>query len=136
MTDDEYRVAAKRLKLWGLLESAGHAGLGADTFTTRHTVGDAAYKIGQRLLELLPPPDDAEPITAEWLQAVGFERGDKFETLSIDLIEGNMLHYSPTLGWWWLSAKHGDKVSAGMQPTRAHVRQLCASFGTKLKETA
>ncbi len=136
MTPDELQAAAERLGRYcdglmpdgdGLDQQDGYRLSGAEHLVTCLLV--AAYFAEH-------PADDGEPVTGSplnetWLPAVGF-------TYEPDI-------YGPT-DWWRLgklrfypysggsSRWTYDGVSLPDQPTRGHVRRLCAALGIPLAE--
>lgn len=77
---DELRAAAEKVRdLSGDVDDtlSGSHGPG-DPFTYRgsllHDLLEAAIVLRKGVLDLLPPTDDAEPVTEEWLQSTGFIR--------------------------------------------------------------
>lgn len=100
---------------------------------SRHTWDDC-LDVADGLLGLLPAADDGEPLTNEWLEAVGFVPG-KFPD---DLLRGPILRgvirnaQSPADGdWHW--AVRSYPIPAHMQPrTRGDLRRLCRCLGVPL----
>lgn len=131
MTDDELRMKAEA---WiesvemvnGLLEDAGVGPL------------EDGAAFARRLLDLLPPPDDGEPVTAEWLKAVG---ADHLEDSGEWVILFNDLNVAVTLTQqdrcWSLELGHGD-FSSGNWPhdivCREQLRHICRALGIPLTE--
>lgn len=85
-------------------------------------------------------PDDGEPVDEGWLRSVGFDYCSHWGALDI----GDW-HKSTAIGWdagkWSLRAcGHGFGANADYnynlppQPTRGHVRRLCAALGITLTE--
>lgn len=121
MTDDELRERLDEVRQYGF----GWVAITTDDFG--------------RLLDRLPPADDGEPVTADWLRAVGFVKwGDRGSMIRFhrtwqpdhdDSIEVNAAHQ-------WAEIEHGfDVVRVPNISTRGHVRRLCAALGITLTES-
>jgi hypothetical protein len=91
------------------------------------------------------PADDGEPVTAEWLKAVGFTERAK-ERPGDDRVlvspEGETCHH---VFWsenrdgydhnaWFYGDDYLRAVNLLDQPTRGHVRRLCQALGVTLTE--
>jgi hypothetical protein len=126
MTDDQLR--AKASGYLAAVSGRHRPDLGYSDLPYPH---DICAAFARRLLDLLPPPDENEPVTGDWLKAVGF-RGDNFKNPWFVLQE------NPALG---LSVRFRDGTcslwmggSTQHNPTRGHVRRLCAALDFPLKE--
>lgn len=108
-------------------------------------LGDSAgfhLATARRLLELLPPADDGEPVTADWLLAVGFvSHQSGLGIVHLPLPSGGSLAWHQPAPWfgrpehcWTLTDRDADGVYLPDLPTRGHVRRLCAALGIELKE--
>lgn len=105
-------------------------------------LGDEArfmLAVSTRLLELLPPADDVEAVTAEWLKAVGFEftEDDKYVAEKEVGYDSHVVGVSTPNGIGWDvydSFDDGNTVSIGELTTRGHVRRLCQALGVNLTE--
>jgi hypothetical protein len=95
----------------------------------------------RRLLELLPPADDAEPVTGDWLKAVGGEPldadGTEFEMG--DGCYGFVLRDFSIGPKWYACYISGDQFDGSETylaavPTRYHVRRLAMALGIALTE--
>lgn len=144
MTDDELRAAAERV-----------AGNAADVLTTLRDVSLPASlrmatdcaAVCARLLELLPPADDGEPVTEEWLKAVGGERHKGWQPKSLTTLDYYEFVVNPSGSnelsvsvWangdgWWLDTQD-DEPDLDGPITRGHVRRLCSALGIPLTEGA
>jgi len=133
VTDTELRAAAERVvrsKVEGFAPWGG-----------KSTAYDAdAEAVATRLLELLPPADDATPVTADWLKAVGFVLEDgvfiREQDIGYDCHVVGLMTENATE--WDLYDSFGsgeNKVSAFALPTRGHVRRLCQAIGINLTES-
>lgn len=98
---------------------------------------DDGVKFARRLLELLPPADDGEPVTADWYASAGGRTADD-GTLSIALPGGevSMVFYpfgvTTATPQVWLWTRCGALLDVGN--TRGHVRRLCTALGIPLTE--
>lgn len=135
MSDTELREAAERLVKWSRTMV-----LGRDTFTSLTRMAETADAVATRLLELLPPADDATPVTADWLKAVGFVLEDgvfiREQDIGYDCHVVGLMTENATE--WDLYDSFGsgeNKVSAFALPTRGHVRRLCQAIGINLTES-
>ncbi len=108
--------------------------------------------VAARLLELLPPADDGEPVTAEWLLAVGGEQLEDTVKPHGDPSNPNHRFLKVRLGpfnWFtnlWSSDGEGRYAATyllkyngaclGSSPdlTRNQFRHLCAALGITLTE--
>ena len=93
-----------------------------------------------RMLELLPPADDATLVTVEWLKDVGFVCEDgvfiREQDIGYDCHVVGLMTENATE--WELYDSFGsgeNKVSAFALPTRGHVRRLCQAIGINLTES-
>ena len=132
--NDLYRAMAERIVRskesgFSLWPGAGHeAELAYDA---------EAEAVAARLLELLPPADDGEAVTAEWLKAVGFSHDGQNWSIGVQI--GYDCHEqgicSPNaIGWDVFNTSQKETVGIGGLPTRGHVRRLCAALGITLQE--
>ncbi len=129
MTDAELR-AAERVRR--------HAGqLGNAEIADRNTLVLAWLREHQA--------DDGEAVTAEWLKAVGFvvmtpyRDGDDTVLVSPEGVTGHNLFWSENSdGWdnhtWHYGTDYLHSQTMPDQPTRGHVRRLCAALGITLQE--
>jgi hypothetical protein len=139
-TDSELRAKVEKLQAF---KDWVHAYLDAHG-VPRHppgTHGAEGCRIGDRMDWLMArlraaearPADDGEPVTEEWLRAVGAtgDRPLRIEHLNIRLVAYYLEGWcSGHARWdWWLN---GNQIPA--QPTRGHVRRLCAALGVPLNE--
>jgi len=99
-----------------------------------------ARAVATRLLELLPPADDATLVTVEWLKDVGFVCEDgvfiREQDIGYDCHVVGLMTENATE--WELYDSFGsgeNKVSAFALPTRGHVRRLCQAIGINLTES-
>lgn len=141
MSDDELRAAAEQMVAWEYgTPTPGISGFQA---------------MSRRLLELLPPADDGEALTADWLLAVGFVPDPQdVSALQLPLVKEpypSFLSVSADPGhpndggevafqsedpadarfWEFIVASDPDRVR-----TRGHVSRLAAALGFPLKEPA
>lgn len=104
-------------------------------------LGDSAgfhLATARRLLDLLPPADDGEAVTAEWLMSVGIYkyRGEYVADAEVGYDNHTYGICSPNAyGWAVFDSMGGGKASIGCLPTRGHVRRLCAALGIQLMES-
>jgi hypothetical protein len=133
MSDEELRQAADRLVMD--YESAGGSGN-----PYRHEKAANRYEDGWNVaLAWLEdhPADDGEPVTEEWLRAVGFKDEEYSFVLRSPYTDDWYHHLRHTacsvrkVDWKW----HANGIGVADQPTRGHVRRLCAALGVPLKET-
>ncbi len=98
----------------------------------------AARTLSRRLKPHLAPDspaDDAEPVTAEWLWAVGFGAGP---AVPLPPVHGHpvTLAVSPDALAACLHRPGEGMVPVPYPATRGHVRRLCEALGVQLKESA
>lgn len=126
MTDD-VRAAAERLRRY-------YAG---DDTVFRHRDDDARFTGDVLLLVGRVPADDGEPVTEDWLRAVGF-RPDEFGCLWLGDEAELGYRVEPRPGEpsrWRYSDPEGDTVYLPAQTTRGHVRRLAEALWMHLTET-
>lgn len=145
MTDD-VRAAAERLARYiagraEVLEQLEH--LGRMPPGLRLSIEDTAAVANAYLAE--HPADDGEPVTADWLQSVGFGRhmqpaancdlslqaGDFRLFVAVAIPTRERYGFKPerwAVNEVWLP-------EAATPATRGHVRRLCAALGIPLTET-
>jgi hypothetical protein len=95
----------------------------------------------RRLIELLPPADDGDAVTAEWLKAVGFLNEDEDEptfytVLFDDLYPAFTIDVDPA------STKHAGWIGEAEDNVswphdicgRGQVRDICRALGITLQE--
>jgi hypothetical protein len=130
MSDDELRHHAK-------IMIAFLDGRERMSDVDRHHLASA-----RRLLELLPPSDSNEPVTAEWLKAVGFLNEDADEPTFWTVLH-NDLNPAFTID---VDEKYGSSGFIGEAEdyihwphdivSRAQVRDICRALGIQLTEPA
>ena len=116
------------------------------------TIGAEIVAAARRLLELLPPADDGEAVTADWLESVGFvddsdidfvrsHHGPQAEALYAPSENGTMRFgvANMTGDEWWFYLLGGDGYDGSEDSvtpvrTRGRVRQVCEALGITLKE--
>lgn len=94
--------------------------------------GEEQCRVGLRLDLVLPPADDTEPVTDEWLRAVGFRPKNFLYFNSTSGLSVAAWNHGPWLvfidGRWCLIAQGGVCEGLADQPTRGDVRRLCAAL--------
>lgn len=92
-------------------------------------------------------PDDGEPVTAEWLKAVGFVPLTYEPAGTVGPLRWPTRPDERGLSWhpasdrpevWVYSDTDSDGIGSAYlpdQPTRGHVRRLCACLGITITET-
>lgn len=100
-----------------------------------------ARAVAKRLLELLPPADDGQPVDAEWLKAVGFLNEDAdeptFWTVTFeDLNPAFTIDVDPesTTHSGWIGEAEDYITWPHDIVSRAQVRDICRALGVNLTE--
>ena len=100
-----------------------------------------AGQLARRLLELLPPADDKEPVTEEWLKAVGFLNEDDDEP-TFWTVTFNDLNPAFTIDVDPSSTRHAGWIGEAEDYIpwphdicdRQQVRDICLALGVTLQE--
>lgn len=115
-----------------------------------HEVGAELHTISQQL-HAEYPADDAEPVTEEWLEAVGFSLGTLYASILLPVVYEGAAIVELRIGQdgrrgWDASLVQGvpddlhrsdDLISLTSLPpefTRGDVRRLCRALGITLEE--
>lgn len=131
MTDSELREAAERVQAWSRTMMFGE-----NTFTTKNQMAEAMDAVASKLLEELPPADDGESVSRDWLMSVGFKPEDGDPSSSSWLVIDNGV-YEITRGdtsWMLCEKLDTDIVTLPDVKTRGHVRRLCAAMRITITE--
>lgn len=81
------------------------------------------------------PTDDAEPVTAEWLESVGFVKlFNRGRLLHAKRSDGGSLATNIAMTAWTITDMKNSCTSVPRQVIRGAVRRLCVALGIELKE--
>lgn len=131
MTDSELREAAERVQAWSRFMT-----FGVNSFTTKNQMAEAMDAVASKLLEILPPADDGESVSREWLVSVGFKPEDGDPSSTAWLVIDNGVHEitQGDTSWMLCEKLDTDIVTLPDVKTRGCVRRLCAALGITIKE--